>query len=105
MLEKELPPMNVRIRNILARYGYIDNIAGTIDIEKISLAVSSGELLAMRNFSKASYAILVEWLKFAKAAQRRAQAGAESSENAGIACPHCGKPIILVAPETPRQQS
>jgi hypothetical protein len=38
-----------------------------------------------------------------QAAQHRLHMDAATPAQAGATCPHCGKPIILVAPETPRQ--
>ena len=38
-----------------------------------------------------------------KSAQHRLRVDAANAPQAGALCPHCGNPIILVAPETPRQ--
>lgn len=40
---------------------------------------------------------------WAQSAQHSLHVDAANAPQAGATCPHCGNPIILVAPETPRQ--
>jgi len=46
---------------------------------------------------------IAQILAWAQSAQHRVQSDAATPSQAGATCPHCGLPILLVAPETPRR--
>jgi len=96
------PPMEPRARNLLLRHDF-GNEHGELDIAKLEKFISSGEILITRNFGPTTRDTIIKWLSYAKSAQHRLHVDAANAPQAGATCPHCGNPIILVAPETPRQ--
>lgn len=72
--------------------------------ERFTFRLSREDFLALNKLSDDMKRTPSDTIRtLVKSAQHRLHVDVANAPQAGATCPHCGNPIVLVAPETPRQ--